>query len=63
MKPLHPAIKYPLAIIISAIVVIPPFLKAVTDDPGTAQSKEFAEQNKRYMEGVRQRKSAQNNNR
>jgi len=63
MKPLNPAIKYSLAIIISAIVVVPPFLGAVTDDPGTAQSKEFAEQNRRYMEGVRKRESAQNNNR
>ena len=41
MKPLHPAVKWPLAIIISAIVLVPPTIKAFREDPETTRTKEY----------------------
>ena len=63
MKPLHPAVKWPLAIIISAIVLVPPTIKAFGEDPETTRIKEYGAQADRYIEEMRKRDSAQNNNR
>ena len=41
MKPLHPAVKWPLAIIISAIVLVPPTIKAFREDPETTRIKKY----------------------
>ena len=63
MKPLHPAVKWPLAIIISAVVTIPPALKFFREDPEVTRIKDYGAQANRYMEAARKRDSAQNNNR
>ena len=63
MKSLHPAVKWPLAIIISAVVTIPPALKFFREDPEITRIKEYNAQAGKYMEAARKRDSAQNNNR
>jgi len=63
MKPLHPAVKWPLAIIISGIVLIPPTIKAFGEDPETARIKEYGAQADRIRKEIREKYNTQNNNR
>ena len=53
MKPLHPAVKWSLAVIISGIVLIPPTIKAFGEDPETARIKEYGAQADRQIEEMR----------
>ena len=63
MKPLHPVIKYSLAIGISAIVVGPGFIKVVTEDPSVTRMKQYGEQSRKFTEELNKREAARNNNR
>ena len=63
MKPLHPAVKWPLAIIISGIVLIPSTIKAFGEDPETARIKEYGAQADRIRKEIREKYNTQNNNR
>ena len=63
MKPLHPVIKYSLAIGISGIVLLPGFIKVVREDPSVTRMKEYGEQNRKFMEELDKRGNARNNNR
>ena len=61
MKPLHPAVKWLLAIIISAILFAP-VMKNLTTDAGQ-EAKDAAAQARRFMEETKERERTQNNNR
>ena len=63
MKPLHPAVKWSLAIIISVILFAPVVRNMATEDPMVKQSREASEQIDKFLAEMDKKDSAQTNNR
>jgi hypothetical protein len=61
MKTLHPAIKYPLAVILAAIVLAPG-LRAFQEDPADRKTREFGEQMDKFTADM-EKERAQTSNR
>ena len=63
MKPLHPAVKQSLAIIVSVILFAPVVRNMTTEDPMVEQSREAREKTDKFWAEMDKKDSAQTNNR
>jgi hypothetical protein len=60
MKPLHPAVKWPLAVFLAAIVLAPG-LKAFQEDPADRKTREFGEQMDKFTADMEKERARTNN--